>query len=89
MSKKSSTSAIASIDAKNQKESVISETDNAQKMIKTNPNHSTTGLESKSNASSLWDAWSTNVEAARDLRFSLDGDVLNDYGNDDYFFFPF
>ncbi|CAI9275749.1 unnamed protein product [Lactuca saligna] len=83
MSKKSSsTSAIASIDAKNQKESIISETDNAQKMIKTNPNHSTTGLESKSNGSSLWDAWSTNVEAARDLRFSLNGDVLSDYGNE-------
>ncbi|KAI3502383.1 hypothetical protein L1887_30417 [Cichorium endivia] len=85
MSKKSSstTSVTASIDAKNQKESIsASKTDNAnsQKMIKTNQNDSKSGLESKSPASSLWDAWSTNVEGTRDLRFSLDGDVINDYG---------
>ncbi|KVH88004.1 transcriptional elongation regulator MINIYO isoform X1 [Cynara cardunculus var. scolymus] len=93
MRKKSeSGSAICSIgkvvDEKAEKESIsatlLPESDNAQNMIVRNPNRKQTGLESKdlpevkSSASSLWDAWSTNVEAARDLRFSLDGDVMTD-----------
>ncbi|PWA96454.1 Armadillo-type fold [Artemisia annua] len=63
----------------------VSTSDNAQNMIMAGPNHKRIGLESKdvpetkSSSGSLWDAWSTNVEAARDLRFSLDGDVINDH----------
>lgn len=94
MRKKSEfSSALGSIskadDEKDEKESssatLFPESDNAKNMIVTNPNPTQTGLESKdlpevkSSASSLWDAWSTNVEAARDLRFSLDGDVMTDY----------
>lgn len=62
-----------------------STSDNAHSMIITGPDHIQKGLvskdvpEIKSSATSLWDSWSTNVEAARDLRFSLDGDLINDY----------
>ncbi|KAI3714187.1 hypothetical protein L1987_72782 [Smallanthus sonchifolius] len=89
MKKKSSISsaAIGSIaeafSDKNKKEST---SDNAHSMIITNPDHIQNGFENKelpetkSSATSLWDAWSTNVEAARDLRFSLHGDLINDYG---------
>nr|XP_043638660.1 transcriptional elongation regulator MINIYO [Erigeron canadensis] len=68
---------------KYEKESIV---DDGQNRVITNPFHRQTGLESKempevkSSASSLWDIWSTNVEATRDLRFSLEGDVINKYG---------
>ncbi|KAK9052081.1 hypothetical protein SSX86_028709 [Deinandra increscens subsp. villosa] len=67
----------------NKKESI---SDNAHSTTITSQKHTQKGLENKdvaevkSAATSLWDAWSTNVEAARDLRFSLDGDVINNYG---------
>lgn len=65
----------------------VSTSDNGQNMIMADPNRKRIGLEgkdvpeTKSSSGSLWDAWSTNVEAARDLRFSLDGDVINDHGS--------
>lgn len=65
-----------------------STSDNAHNIIITNTNNIQNGLENedvqeiKSTTNSLWDTWSTNVEAARDLRFTLDGDVINDYGQE-------
>ncbi|KAD3642120.1 hypothetical protein E3N88_31344 [Mikania micrantha] len=79
--------AIGSIgESLNEKIKKESTNDNAHNMNTTSTNHMQNGLEDrdvsgvKSSATSLWDAWSTNVEAARDLRFSLDGDVIDDYG---------
>ncbi|XP_076942172.1 transcriptional elongation regulator MINIYO-like [Bidens hawaiensis] len=82
-----SSAAIGSIaEAFSESKSKESMTDNAHSMIITNPDQIQKELENKdvpevkSSATSLWDTWSTNVEAARDLRFSLDGDLVNDYG---------
>ncbi|XP_076905908.1 transcriptional elongation regulator MINIYO-like [Bidens hawaiensis] len=76
--------AIGSIaEAFSESKSKESMTDNAHSMIITSPDQIQKELENKevnSSATSLWDTWSTNVEAARDLRFSLDGDLVNDYG---------
>ncbi|KAM0058930.1 putative RNA polymerase II-associated protein [Helianthus debilis subsp. tardiflorus] len=90
LKKKSSISsaAIGSMaEAFNEDSKKESTTDNAHSMIITSPDQIQKGLENKdvpeikSPASSLWDAWSTNVESVRDLRFSLNGDVINDYGH--------
>ncbi|OWM83992.1 transcriptional elongation regulator MINIYO [Punica granatum] len=47
----------------------------------TKPNHSSQGITAAENkgpiGSNLWNAWSKKVEGVRNLRFSLDGNVVN------------
>lgn len=59
-------------------ESTPSQSNISHKVKTQNSTH--TGLDDnlvqKNNASSLWEAWSKRVESVRDLRFSLDGNVI-------------